>query len=97
MNAARKIIAMDAAFAGRTTLMAEITDNATMRVGLPEYGEVLRVPFFDATNPNSIEISRKILEQHINGHKGDICAFMFEPMQGRVAIRLRPENSYSIV
>lgn len=94
MNAARKIIAMDAAFAGRTTLMAEITDNATMRVGLPEYGEVLRVPFFDATNPNSIEISRKILEQHINGHKGDICAFMFEPMQGEGGYKAAPREFF---
>ena len=42
---ARKIITMKEAFAGRTTMMAEISDNPAHKVGLPSYDEVLRVIF----------------------------------------------------
>lgn len=42
---ARKILAFDAAFAGRTTMMAEITDNPSFKQGLPSYDEILRLPF----------------------------------------------------
>ena len=44
---ARYIVAMKDSFAGRTTMMAEVTDNPKYKQGLPEYGEVLRVPFYD--------------------------------------------------
>jgi 4-aminobutyrate aminotransferase-like enzyme len=44
---ARFIIAMKDSFAGRTTMMAEVTDNPNYKVGLPEYHEVLRIPFYD--------------------------------------------------
>lgn len=93
-NGARKVIAMNAAFAGRTTMMAEITDNDTMRVGLPRYNEVLRLPFYDKHNNKSIEDTVKIFKEHIDKNKEDICAFMFEPMQGEGGYNVAPREYF---
>ncbi|MDB2426157.1 aldehyde dehydrogenase family protein [bacterium] len=93
-DGARKIIAMQAAFAGRTTMMAEVTDNPTMRVGLPRYDEILRVPFYDANNPDSTKETLEILKEHLKNHKGDICAFMFEPMQGEGGYTVAPREFF---
>ena len=91
---AKKIIAMEAAFAGRTTMMAEVTDNDTMRVGLPRYDEVLRIPFFDSKDPESTEKSVAVLKKHLEANKGDICAFMFELMQGEGGFRPAPREFF---
>ncbi|RME14923.1 MAG: aminotransferase class III-fold pyridoxal phosphate-dependent enzyme [Bdellovibrio sp.] len=91
---ARKIIAMKGAFAGRTTMMAEITDNPSFKQGLPEYHEVLRIPFYDKNSPRSGEESLKLLRQHIAENAGDICAFMFEPMQGEGGYNVAPREFF---
>ncbi|MEZ4870897.1 MAG: aminotransferase class III-fold pyridoxal phosphate-dependent enzyme [Bdellovibrionales bacterium] len=93
-NGARMIVAMTAAFAGRTSMMAEITDNDTMRVGLPRYDEVLRIPFYDKNNPNSTNESLEQFKKHIEKHKGDICAFTFEPMQGEGGYNVAPREFF---
>lgn len=79
---ARMIIAMKDAFAGRSTMMAEITDNPAFKVGLPEYNEVLRVPFQDKSNPASAENSLRVLKEHVAKHENNVCVFTFEPVQG---------------
>jgi len=93
-NGARKILAMKSAFAGRSTMMAEVTDNPSLKEGLPEYNEVLRVPFFDKNNPNSINESTEIMKKFIEDNKGDICAFMFEPMQGEGGYNVAPREFF---
>ena len=94
MNGARMIISMNKAFAGRTTMMTEITDNDAYRVGLPRYNEVVRVPFYDKTNPNTIEDSHNALKTLIEKHRGDIACFMFEPMQGEGGYRSAPREFF---
>ncbi|MEO0335842.1 MAG: aminotransferase class III-fold pyridoxal phosphate-dependent enzyme, partial [Pseudomonadota bacterium] len=90
---ARKIMALEAAFAGRTTMMAEITDNPNNRVGLPTYDEVLRVPYCNKfsdmcrTSCGKEQAVSKMRE-HIDKHKGDISAFVFEPMLGEGGYRV---------
>lgn len=80
---ARKIIAMKDAFAGRSTMMAEVTDNPAFKQGLPEYNEVLRIPFPDKGLAQSgKEVSLRALKEHVEKHKDDICCFIFEPMLG---------------
>lgn len=93
-GAARMVIAMRAAFAGRTTMMAEVTDNPSMREGLPEYNEILRVPFFDKNNPNSTEEATQILKDHIKEHKGNIAGFIFEPIQGEGGYNVAPREFF---
>jgi 4-aminobutyrate aminotransferase-like enzyme len=91
---ARKIIAMKNAFAGRSTLMAEVTDNPEYKQGLPEYNEVLRVDFYDKNDPKSIEKSTAQLKAHIENNKGDIACFTFEPMQGEGGYRVAPRDFF---
>ncbi len=91
---ARYIIAMKDSFAGRTTMMAEVTDNPNYKVGLPEYNEVLRVPFFDKDDPSSTETTLKELKKHIANHPNDICCFYFEPMLGEGGYKVAPKEFF---
>ncbi len=91
---ARKIIALRNAFAGRSTLMAEISDNAAFKVGLPEYNEVLRLSFFQKKDNRSIEKTTEEMRKHIAENKGNISAFMFEPMQGEGGYNVAPREYF---
>lgn len=75
----RKILAFDKAFAGRTTMMSEITSNPKIKEGLPVYDEVLRIPFYDPKNP---EKSLNILKEHLKTQALDISVFVFEIILG---------------
>ena len=94
MNGARMIISMNKAFAGRTQMMAEVTDNPAYRQGLPAYNEVLRIPFYDKDNPNSTQESLEALKKHIDEHRGDIGCFLFEPMQGEGGYKTAPRDFF---
>lgn len=91
---ARHIIAMKDSFAGRSTMMAEVTDNPKYKVGLPEYHEVLRVPFYDKNDPNSAENTLKIFREHIEKHPKDISCFYFEPMLGEGGYKVAPKEFF---
>lgn len=89
-----KVLAFKGAFAGRSTLMAEVTDNKAYKVGLPDYEDVLRLPFYDANNPNSIQESVEELKKHIEANKGDIACLVFEPIQGEGGFNVAPKEFY---
>lgn len=97
---ARMILALEGAFAGRTTMMAEITDNPGFKQGLPEYNEVLRVPYCNKYDPNMCRdscgkdkaLSR--IKEHVANHEGNICAFVFEPMLGEGGYRVACEGYF---
>lgn len=91
---ARKIIAFNNAFAGRSTMMAEVTDNPAYKVGLPEYNEVLRLPFYDKKDPHSGEKTLNLLKQYVAQNPGDICVFTFEPMQGEGGYQSAPREFF---
>ncbi|MEQ1664514.1 MAG: aminotransferase class III-fold pyridoxal phosphate-dependent enzyme [Bdellovibrionales bacterium] len=91
---ARKIIAMQSAFAGRSTMMAEVTDNPAFKVGLPEYNEVLRVPWFNKKDPQSAEKSLAILKEHVAKNESNICCFTFEPVQGEGGFNVAPREFF---
>ncbi len=91
---ARKILAFQDAFAGRTTMMAEITDNPGYKVGLPTYNEVLRLPFFDHRNPRSTDLTVEQLRRHVAENKGNIAALIFEPIQGEGGFRVAPREFF---
>jgi len=93
-NGARMVISFNNAFAGRTTMMAELTDNDNYRQGLPRYNDVLRVPFYDKNNPNSSSEALEAFKTHVENHRGNICAFMFEPMQGEGGYRVAPREFF---
>ena len=59
-------------------MMSEITDTLRVKEGLPEYNEVLRVPFC----PKEPERALEVLRGHWNREGGNIACFMMELMQG---------------
>lgn len=91
---AKLIIAMNNAFAGRSTMMAEVTDNPAYKQGLPEYNEVLRIPFYDKNDPRSSEKSLSAFKQHVANNEGKIACFSFEPMLGEGGYRNAPREFF---
>ena len=77
-NGARKILAFERAFAGRTMMMCEITDNPAFKEGLPSYNEVLRIPFC----PDQPEQALQALKKHWDKEKENLAVFILELMQG---------------
>lgn len=82
---ARMIITFRNAFAGRSTAMAEITDNPSFKVGMPEYHEVLRLPFYDPKGPKDAALTA--MKEHVAKHENNVCCFVFEPMLGEGGYR----------
>jgi 4-aminobutyrate aminotransferase-like enzyme len=91
---ARMIMCFKNAFAGRSTMMAELTDNAAYKVGLPEYHEVLRIPFYDKKDPGSVEKSLRAMKDHVAKHEGNISTFCFEPMLGEGGYQPAPREFF---
>lgn len=90
---ARMIITFKDEFAGRSTMMAEITDNPAFKQGLPEYHEVLRIPFCnkfdDAVCGKACHKDRVVtqLKEYVAQHENNISCFVFEPMLGEGGYR----------
>ena len=78
------IVTFENAFAGRSTMMAEITDNSAYKMNLPDYREVLRLPFYSANGPNR---AHEKLAALIEAHGEKIGCFVFEPMLGEGGYR----------
>ena len=88
---ARKILAFEKAFAGRTTLMCEITDNPNIKQGLPAYDEVLRVPF----SPEDPSMALQALKSHWEKEQSNIAVFMMELMQGDGGCFIAPRDFFA--
>lgn len=87
----RKILTFDRAFAGRTTLMSEITGNPKVKEGLPAYDEVLRIPFYDPQDPKR---SFEVLKSHLKKEGDNICVFVFEIVLGEGGYRSAPAEFF---
>jgi 4-aminobutyrate aminotransferase-like enzyme len=91
---AKFIFAMKNAFAGRSTAMAEVTDNAAYKQGLPEYHEVLRIPNYDKKDPQTIEKALRAMKEQYAAHDKDVSCFVFEPMLGEGGFTPTPREFY---
>lgn len=91
------VVAFQNCFAGRTTTMAEITDNEAYRQGQVIHGDVLYVPFYDAADPNSIGKTVEALEAHIAAHPGKIAVFMAELVQGEGGFNGAPPTFFEAI
>jgi 4-aminobutyrate aminotransferase-like enzyme len=91
---ARMVIGFKNAFAGRSTMMAELTDNAAYKDGLPEYHEVLRIPFYDRKDPQSGEKTLRAMKELIEKHDKNISVFTFEPMLGEGGYMAAPREFF---
>lgn len=91
---AKYVFAMKNAFAGRSTMMAEVTDNAAYKQGLPTYGEVIHIPNYDKKDPQSSERALIYMKEQYAKHEKDVAAFVFEPMLGEGGFNPTPREFY---
>jgi acetylornithine/N-succinyldiaminopimelate aminotransferase len=91
---AKLVIGMKNAFAGRSTMMAEVTDNPAYKEGLPEYNEVLRIPWYDQKNPRSSEDVLRKFKEIVAANPKQVACFVFEPMLGEGGYRTAPREFF---
>jgi len=94
LSPARMLLSFKNAFAGRSTMMAELTDNPAYKVGLPDYNEMLRIPFYDKKDPQSGEKTLRAMKDHVAKFEGNISAFSFEPMLGEGGYQAAPREFF---
>jgi 4-aminobutyrate aminotransferase-like enzyme len=91
---AKFVFAMKNAFAGRSTMMAEVTDNSAYKQGLPDYNEILRIPNYDKKDPQSSEKALRSMKEQYATHAQNISCFVFEPMLGEGGFIPTPREFY---
>lgn len=74
-----QIVVFKDSFHGRTHLMAQLTDNAAYRVGLPTPFHVHHIPFYSENNPDA---SIKAFSEIIKKNKNKIAVLGCEFIQG---------------
>lgn len=80
---ANRVIAFSHCFAGRTLGLAQLTDKAKYRVGLPDTISVDYIPFFDCDDrEQSIKTSVAELKNHIARFPGKHAVLWLELVQG---------------
>ena len=91
---ANRMIAFDHAFHGRTLAMAEMTDRPEYREGIPIRGFIDRVPFYDASDPQSTQRSVQALDALLEKNPGAYAAFCFELVQGEGGFNHAPASFF---
>lgn len=93
---ASKVFAFEDCFAGRSMAMAEVTDNAAYRDGLPTYGEVVHVPFYQAKEgvDKSVQAILKIIRSEMTRYPGQFAALTMELVQGEGGFNVAPKEFY---
>jgi acetylornithine aminotransferase len=80
---ANRVVAFTHCFAGRTLGLAQVTDKAKYRVGLPDTISVDYIPFFNHESPEkSTAYAVRRLKHHIERHPGKHAALWLELVQG---------------
>ena len=80
---ANRVIAFSHCFAGRTLALAQVTDKAKYRVGLPDTISVDYLPFYKYDDPQrSTEIAVNHLRYLVQRHPGKYAALWMELIQG---------------
>jgi len=80
---AYRILCFKKCFAGRTMALAQMTDKAVYRKGIPKAMDVDYIPFYDAENPEeSTAAAVDALEKHIERFPGLHAAMCMELIQG---------------
>ncbi|MFK7768803.1 MAG: aminotransferase class III-fold pyridoxal phosphate-dependent enzyme [Mariniblastus sp.] len=92
---ANRVIAFSHCFAGRTLGLAQVTDKAKYRVGLPDTIAVDYIPFFKHDNPEkSTEVAVNHFKYHLDRHPGKYAALWMELIQGEGGYYPGDENFF---
>lgn len=93
---ATKIMAFKDCFAGRTTALQELTDNAAYRQGQPTYGEVSYLNFYDPKSKlSAVEQAEAVIKQmkeELARHPGKFACLEFEICQGEGGFNAAPRE-----
>jgi 4-aminobutyrate aminotransferase-like enzyme len=81
-------------FHGRSAAMAELTDKPAFREGQPLHGNVLHVPFYDGSDPDSTAKSVAVLQSHLKRRPGRIGGMCFELIQGEGGFKTAPREFF---
>ena len=92
---ADRIVAFERNFAGRTLALAEITDKAAYREGLPLSGRVLYVPFYDAATDPSGRSRRSTRTSRAT--RAGSRRMLFELVQGEGGYHTAPPEFFRAV
>ncbi len=80
---ARRVFSFEQCFAGRTMTLAQVTDKAAYRVGLPDTIAVDYLPFYDENDPQgSTRRTIQVMRQHLQRHPKDYACLWLELIQG---------------
>ena len=80
---ANRMLAFKKCFAGRTLALAQMTDKAAYRDGIPRGMDVDYLPFYDEKDhKGSIERAVQVLNSHIERFPGAYAGMCFELIQG---------------
>lgn len=80
---AKRVLAFERCFMGRTLAMSQVTDKPAYRQGLPHTLAVDYIPFFDSTDPEgSTKRAVDTLTKLIKRYPGEYAAMCFELVQG---------------
>ena len=80
---AYRVLAFEHCFAGRTMSLAQLTDKAILREGLPSTIHVDYIPFYDSKNPEkSTEEAVAALKKFLLRYPAQYAAMVFELVQG---------------
>lgn len=80
---ASRVLAFDKCFMGRTIAVANITDKAAYRMGVPKALDVDFIPFYDYRNhQGSIDCAVGMLRKLFSRYPGQYAAFCMELIQG---------------
>ncbi|PCJ62481.1 MAG: acetylornithine aminotransferase [Planctomycetota bacterium] len=80
---ANRILCFENCFAGRTLALAQLTDKAAYRDGLPPTIATDYLPYYDKSNhQGSIDKTLKVLTSHLTRHKNRYAGMCFELIQG---------------
>ncbi|MFT5303898.1 MAG: 4-aminobutyrate aminotransferase-like enzyme, partial [Mariniblastus sp.] len=80
---ANRVIAFTDCFAGRTLGLAQVTDKAKYRVGLPDTIAVDYIPFYNSEAPEkSTQYAVRRFKHHLERHPGKHAALWMELVQG---------------
>jgi len=80
---AKRILAFERCFVGRTLAISQITDKPAFREGLPATLLVDYIPYFDPSRPEeSTALAVKTLKKHLSRYPNDYAVMCFELVQG---------------
>jgi acetylornithine/N-succinyldiaminopimelate aminotransferase len=80
---ARRVLAFDRCFVGRTLVASQITDKPSFREGLPTTIPVDYIPFYDANRPEeSTRQALATLKTYLARYPHEYAAMIFELVQG---------------